>query len=80
MKDFCVQASVQLKVCEGCGALWLRGRNQGVYCAGCAHWLAEFPAPRRHTTHGGRKPKQRPACVVMEIPVAGAVAIQGGAR
>jgi hypothetical protein len=38
---------MDLKVCEGCGALWLRaGVDAGVYCKGCACRLAEFPAPR----------------------------------
>jgi len=37
---------VELKVCEGCGALWLRAMNRGVYCLGCAVRLSEFPAPR----------------------------------
>jgi hypothetical protein len=42
MKDF----RVDLKVCEGCGTLWLRAAEHGVYCRGCALWLSEFPAPQ----------------------------------
>jgi hypothetical protein len=42
MKDF----RVDLKVCEACGALWLRATGHGVYCRGCSLWLSEFPAPR----------------------------------
>lgn len=39
---------LDLKVCEGCGALWLRSEMvTGVYCRSCAEKLAEFPAPRR---------------------------------
>ena len=39
---------LDLKVCEGCGALWLRSETTtGVYCRSCAEKLAEFPAPRR---------------------------------
>lgn len=39
---------VELKVCEGCGALWIRtGCSMTVYCRRCAGQLAEFPAPRR---------------------------------
>jgi hypothetical protein len=41
MKDF----RVELKVCEGCGALWLRAVGCGVYCRGCALRLSEFPTP-----------------------------------
>ncbi len=50
---------MDLKVCEGCGALWLRmGGTDGVYCRGCVKKLADFPAPRgRHA--GGRR---RRAC------------------
>jgi len=42
---------MELKVCEGCGALWLRaGIESGVYCKTCARKLAEFPPAkgRRH--------------------------------
>lgn len=52
MKDF----RVDLKVCEGCGALWIRVADQGSYCRGCAAWLSEFPAPRAVVRRGrGRK-------------------------
>ncbi len=47
---------LDLKVCEGCGALWLRGGRRGrhLLSASCAARLAEFPAPRgKHA--GGRK-------------------------
>ncbi len=40
------EITVALKVCEACGALWLRARSHGAYCFACAHWLAEFPLPR----------------------------------
>ena len=36
----------ELKVCEGCGALWVRPLGQGVYCKGCVAMLSEFPRPR----------------------------------
>jgi hypothetical protein len=45
---------VDLKVCEGCGVLWLRTEVDGVYCRGCARRLSEFPAPRKRHA-GGRK-------------------------
>lgn len=45
---------VELKVCEGCGALWLRSETlEGVYCAPCARHLAGFP-PSRPLHPGGR--------------------------
>lgn len=46
--------SVELKVCEACGALWLRAAGTGfVYCRGCANRLCGFPAPR--TGRRGRR-------------------------
>ena len=47
---------VELKVCEGCGALWVRPTGSGVYCRGCTKYLAEFPAPRGKR-RAGRKPR-----------------------
>ena len=39
---------MDLKVCEGCGALWIRaGVADGVYCRGCSSKLADFPAGTR---------------------------------
>jgi len=54
---------VELKVCEGCGALWLRAAGLGsgheVYCGACALLLSELPAVRR--SRCGRKRKVRTA-------------------
>jgi hypothetical protein len=66
MKD----CRMELKVCEGCGALWLRNAGRGVYCRGCALWLSEFPAPR------GRRAARRKRVAGM----ATAVMVAGGAR
>jgi hypothetical protein len=58
---------VELKVCEGCGALWLRKMGDGAqgsqekrggYCRACSLMLSEFPVPRRP-----RKRKKRVSCV-----------------
>jgi len=48
---------MDLKVCEGCGALWLRtGIGAGVYCRTCRSRLAEFPAAKgRRMLLGPRK-------------------------
>ncbi len=41
-----MQVKMDLKVCEGCGGLWVRnGGEPGVYCRHCTVTLAEFPAP-----------------------------------
>ena len=62
-----------LKVCEGCGALWLRGATMnGVYCRGCAGRLAEFPAPKGRHAGGRPRSKRRTGCA--------AAAVAGGAR
>ena len=48
---------LDLKVCEGCGTLWLRSvTSNGVYCRSCATRLSEFPAPRGKS-RAGRKPR-----------------------
>jgi hypothetical protein len=37
-----------LKVCEGCGGLWVRaGVAAGVYCRHCGPRMADLPAQRR---------------------------------
>lgn len=63
MKHFSVDQQiehirVELKVCEGCGGLWLRAQNHGVYCRPCAVRLSDFPAPRGRS-RAGRKRKVR---------------------
>jgi len=47
---------MDLKVCEGCGGLWIRnGREAGVYCRYCVVILAEFPAPRAKRATGRKR-------------------------
>jgi hypothetical protein len=60
---------MELKVCEGCGALWLRAAlAAGVYCRVCTLKLSEFPAvQRRHVQ-------------VRKASQAGPVLVAGGAR
>jgi len=60
MKD----VRVELKVCEGCGGLWLRAREgeaekHGAYCSSCVRWLAEFPAPKCWQARGEAHRKRR---------------------
>jgi hypothetical protein len=47
---------LELKVCEGCGALWIRPVNDGVYCRPCLHQLVSFPAPK--AKHVGGRPRR----------------------
>ena len=45
--------SVSLKVCEGCGTLWLRSEaSLTVYCARCAERLKHFPDPKTRRRPG----------------------------
>jgi len=60
MKEF----RVELKVCEGCGGLWLRARgmqteNCGAYCNSCVRWLSEFPSPKRGQARNEAQRKRR---------------------
>ena len=48
---------VELKVCEGCGVLWLRPQaSQQVYCTSCSSRLSQFPQPR--PIHAGGRPRR----------------------
>lgn len=48
---------VYLKICEGCGVLWLRsGELDGIYCQKCCAVLSDFPAP-----HAGKCRNRRAA-------------------
>jgi hypothetical protein len=43
-----MELTLELKICEGCGCLWFRVRNQEtVYCRECEIRLSEFPAPTK---------------------------------
>ena len=56
------ESHLHLKICEGCGRLWLRNvETFGVYCQRCTLHLAQFPAPRgRRRT--GRSHKMNRTC------------------
>ena len=74
-------SSMELKVCEGCGVLWLRAGcpgpgislHQNVYCKRCVCVLAEFPAPR-----GPKKASRTRVRIRSRQPLA--LAAAGGAR
>jgi hypothetical protein len=39
-----LNVKMNLKICEGCGALWLRTELKGgIYCKRCTPMLAELP-------------------------------------
>jgi hypothetical protein len=51
---------LELKVCEGCGMLWLRLKElRHNYCPGCTRRLASLPAPAGK--RGGGRPRTRTA-------------------
>ncbi len=62
---------VELKICEGCGVLWLRsGIMDGVYCSGCSLRLSKFPERRKRP--GGRPRLARPSrCGVTHLRTGG---------
>ncbi len=63
---------LDLKVCEGCGTLWLRGTvTEGVYCRGCAQTVSELPEARKK--NAGGRPRGRSRRM-------GCAAAAGGAR
>lgn len=70
---------MNLKVCEGCGALWLRTcALDGVYCRSCRARFSEFPVARgRRAPLGPRKNRTRIQATNTN-PALNAVA--GGAR
>lgn len=60
-------ARIQLKICEACGCLWYRAHNQsGVYCAGCAAKLKEFPPVESRHRRPGR-PGQKSAPGILGV-------------
>lgn len=68
--EIIVYSSVQLKVCEGCGSLWFRAEQAGVYCERCVRKLKDFPAPGSRRQ---RRQRHRTAAVD-SCTVAGGVA------
>lgn len=61
-KELVMELRVQLKVCEGCGCLWLRAQSQQtVYCRECDQKLKDFPTPESRKRRGrpSRKPPAR---------------------
>jgi hypothetical protein len=67
---------MELKVCEGCGALWLRTSNQGgIYCRSCRSRLSQLPAAKGH--HRLLGPRRKPAGPPQ---TAGLTVLAGGAR
>ena len=56
---------VDLKVCEGCGALWLRaGIANGVYCKNCVGAIADFPIPKGRRAASKTRARRRPVAVL----------------
>ena len=49
---------VDLKICEGCGALWLRAlRLESVYCRACSCRFADYPVHNPQKFRNKRRPK-----------------------
>lgn len=70
---------MELKVCEGCGALWLRaGTSVVVYCRGCAAELSQFPPARGRRSPSRARNRHRAEALTGRGTQAGMDA--GGAR
>ncbi len=54
---------MELKVCEGCGALWVRSLAGGVYCNRCTWMLSDFPKPLSRKRRGRPKTVRELACL-----------------
>jgi hypothetical protein len=66
------QSCLHLKICEGCGRLWVRNHTvSDVYCRQCTIHFSDFPAP------GSRRSKGRPRKKCLVDPM---LAIEGGVR
>jgi hypothetical protein len=70
-----MELCVQLKVCEGCGCLWIRAQDQGVYCRECETKLRDFPAPESRKRRG--RPSRKAALPTRAWATSGAI---GGAE
>jgi hypothetical protein len=69
-------SSMELKVCEGCGALWVRtGIADGVYCRTCRGRLAEFAVAKGRRARRGKVRGLHPVA-----GLANSEAMAGGAR
>ena len=61
----------ELKVCEGCGGLWVRtGTEAGVYCRHCCALLADLPGRRKHSPGRPCKVHGRPATTLHVVHAA----------
>jgi hypothetical protein len=47
---------LELKVCEGCGGLWVRRQGRSnPYCVGCSQRLSDFPQRSRRPKAAGTR-------------------------
>ena len=63
---------LNLKICEGCGCLWLRSQwETGVYCASCFDRLKQFP-----TVHGRKHRGRRRKTILPTVHAVDAFSLQ----
>ncbi len=68
--------SLTLKVCEGCGSLWLRAdAGVDVYCRSCATRLKDFPDPKTRRRLG--RPRKHLGAAPLADPMLQAAAAGG---
>jgi hypothetical protein len=65
------ESHMHLKICEGCGRLWLRSMEMsGVYCLRCSVHLAQFPSPHK-IRKAGRPHKASRRCMQQALESVG---------
>ena len=70
---------VMLKVCEGCGTLWIRKQAaSGVYCAPCTAVFEHFPDPKTRRRPG--RPKKGAAADYPDLQTMPALSMAGGVQ
>lgn len=77
------ETCVELKYCERCGGLGIRGPGSGVYCKNCLPEIAQLPAPRNpgNSAEIADEPLLEPEDYEYEIPDIDAIKFEasGGA-
>lgn len=69
-----MELRVQLKICEGCGSLFVRPQSTGnIYCQSCEVKLKDFPSPESRKRRGRPPNKMLPRIWGVAEAVGGAL-------
>jgi hypothetical protein len=65
---------LELKVCEGCGGLWVRRQGRSnPYCVGCSERLTDFPKRSRRPKAAARRCSGKSSESAMDLRLTGEV-------